>query len=297
MTADTPGIAVVVMAVGAPPTLVQAVESILSQTVRAEIVVVNSGGGNPQALFPNDVPNLRIISVPQLLWPGGARNVGIKASNAPWITFIAADQIALKDWLEVRMSLHKKRYAAVAGTVINSNPRNIFAWASHITVLVRRLPHTPRRHVIRYGCSFARSLFDKYGLYREDLRIGEDTEFQRRLRGPDKPTLARAAQAIHLNPTTFCAMARDAYRRGWIYGYHWPKSTDKSLLPRIFVRFWDVFSLGVRSVRGVDRLFVWAALPLIFLCNVLLEIGVGAGRRELARRVKSTTQDGYLGDA
>jgi glycosyltransferase involved in cell wall biosynthesis len=292
MTADAPEIAVVVMAVGAPPELVQAVESILEQTIKAEIVVVNSGGGDPQALLPRDIPNLKTISVPHLLWPGGARNVGINESKAPWITFIAADQIALKDWLEVRMSFHKKGYASVAGTVINSNPRNIFAWASHISILVRRLPHTPRRHVVRYGGSFARSLFDKYGLYREDLRIGEDTEFQRRLKGPDKPTLARAAQAIHANPTTFRGMAKDAYERGKIYGYHWSKSTEKSLLSRIFVRFWVVFPLGVRSVRGVDRLFVWAALPLIFLCNVLLEIGVSAGHREWARHVKSTAQDG-----
>jgi glycosyltransferase involved in cell wall biosynthesis len=292
MTADTPEIAVVVMAVGAPPELAQAVESIRAQTVKAEIVVVNSGGGDPQALLPSDVPNLKIISVPHLLWPGGARNVGINESKAPWITFIAADQIALKNWLEVRLSLHKKGYAAVAGTVINSNPRNIFAWASHISILVRRLPHTPRRYVVRYGGSFARSLFDKYGQYREDLRIGEDTEFQRRLKGPDKPTLARSAQVIHLNPTTFRNMAKDAYKRGKTYGYHWSKSTDKPLLSRIFIRFWVVFPLGVRSVRGIDRLFVWAALPLIFLCNVLLEIGVSAGHREWARHVTSAAQDG-----
>ncbi len=273
-----PEIAVVVLSVRAPPELALAVDALLAQTIKSEIVVVNTGGGDAATILPRNVPNLRIVSIPQLLWPGAARNVGIKATTAPWIAFIASDQIALRNWLEVKLDLHKRGHTSVAGCVINSHPRNIFAWATHISVLVRRLPHTPRKHAIQYGGSHARELFERYGYYREDLRIGEDTEFQRRLSKRDRPARATGAQSIHLNPTTFRAMARDMYDRGQRYGYYW-NARHKRLLKRIFTRFMIVFPLGTRSVRGMDRVFVWAALPLILLCNVLYELGVSEGRR------------------
>lgn len=295
MSADmpeiAPEIAVVVLAIHAQPELATCVQSILGQSVPAEIVVVNSGGGDPEALLPKNVPNLRVVSVPDLLWPAGARNLGIRSTKAHWIAFISADQIALEDWLATRLALHRQGRNAVSGCVVNSHPRNVFAWASHVSLFVRRLPKVPKRQRLRHGGSYARHLFEKCGEFREDLRIGEDTEFNLRLQGPDKMAWSTDVQAIHLNPTNFRAMSKDMYERGKRYGFHWSKSSDVTLVRRVVERFRSVFPLAVRSVRGIDRVFVLAATPLILLCSVRFEMGADAGRREVARMSTRTATE------
>jgi hypothetical protein len=41
--------------------------------------------------------------------------------------------------------------------------------------------HAGRAQRIAYGASYDRRLFEEHGYFREDLRVGEDAEFNRRL--------------------------------------------------------------------------------------------------------------------
>ncbi|MBN9022314.1 MAG: hypothetical protein J0H08_09525, partial [Rhizobiales bacterium] len=89
-----------------------------------------------------------------------------------------------------------------------------FAWASHLALFRRRLPRIGRQRAALYGASYDRALFDEYGLFRGELRVGEDTEFRARLRPEHVPVWTPEVQAIHTSPTSFTAMLRDQYARG-----------------------------------------------------------------------------------
>ncbi|MBL8591518.1 MAG: glycosyltransferase family 2 protein, partial [Devosia sp.] len=98
-----PELAVVVLSVGAPPELRLAVESLLRQPEPLEIVVVNSGGGDLAAVLPA-APGISTVTVEGLLWPGAARNAGIRATSAPWVAFLASDLVAAPDWAAERLA-------------------------------------------------------------------------------------------------------------------------------------------------------------------------------------------------
>lgn len=279
-TVTAPELAVVILAVGAPPELGTAVESLQRQSIPLEIVIVNSGGGDPRSVLPEDGPEIMIISVPELLWPGAARNLGIRASRAPWVAFMASDHTAKEDWAAARLELHRRGHRAVACAVVNSHPRNLYAWAYHIAILVRRLPGTPPEEAILYGVSYSRSLFNQHGGFREDLRIGEDTDFNERLAASERPVWAPSVQTIHGNPTTFRHMVSSQYARGRRSGLHWPHWHQGSLLARTRARFTTIARVSWRSVHGHDRFLVVCCWPLLFACVCAYGLGVTAGRRE-----------------
>lgn len=279
-TGSTPELAVVILAVGAPRELGTAVESLQRQSMPLEIVIVNSGGGDPRSVLPEDGPEITIISVAELLWPGAARNLGIRASRAPWIAFMASDHIAKEDWAAARLELHRRGHRAVACAVVNSHPRNLYAWAYHIAILVRRLPGTPPGETLLYGVSYSRALLDQHGGFREDLRIGEDTDFNERLAASDRPVWAPSVQTIHRNPTTFRHMVSSQYARGRRSGFHWPHWHQGSLLARTRARFTIIARVSWRSVHGLDRFLVVCCWPLLFVCVCAYGLGVTAGRRE-----------------
>lgn len=270
-----PELAVVVLSVGAPAELRTAVESLLGQTEALEIVVVNSGGGDASAVLPNGI---NVINIPELLWPGAARNVGINATRAPWVAFLASDLIAAPDWATQRLALHRGGRKSVASAIGNGQRGNLFAWASHAALHVRRMPGIAKRKAHRYGASYARGLFEHYGLFREDLRIGEDTEFHRRMRRRDRPTWAPKVVASHHYPTSLAGMVADQLARGERAAVHWPTIQPGSLLRRGLRRFRDTAPLAVRSASRGDRWRVLAASPLLLVCAFAYEAGVSRGR-------------------
>jgi GT2 family glycosyltransferase len=278
MTGTRPELAVVVLSVGAPPELKTALESLKDQSVPLEIVVVNSGGGDVRARLPAEM-DIKVLSAPGRLWPGAARNVGIRATEAPWVAFMASDHVATHDWAAARLALHRQGHRAVACAMINNRPRNLYALAGHLAILVRRLPGTPPRQALLYGVSYARELFDQHGEFREDLRIGEDTDFNTRLSGVDRPVWAPQVQTVHSSPATFRRMTRSQYARGRRSGLHWPEWSKVSLPTHMYRRFRSIVRLSWAASRGMDRAFVVGCWPFLMVCVCAYGLGVRDGRQ------------------
>lgn len=280
-TGSNPELAVVILAVSAPVELRSALASLARQQPRPEIVVVNSSGGDLTAIRAAAGPDVRFIETDERLWPGAARNVGVRETRAPYIAFMASDHILTDGWCAARLARHRAGTNTVACAVINSHPRNIAAWAAHLGILLRRLPGIPPDEARRYGVSYSRELLERVGPFREDLRIGEDTELNGRLRGADRPTWAPEVQTIHLNPTRFSEMVKDQYRRGWRSGFHWPFENRKSaVLTPSLKRFWVAVKLSSISVHGVDLLYVIASWPLLLIGIFGHGMGFRAGYRQ-----------------
>lgn len=209
-----PELACVVMSYRDEPFLADAVRSVLQQEAPVEVVVVNSGGGDPEGRLRAAAVDVPVHSVSHRLFPGAARNLGIGLTRAPFLAFLAADCLAAPGWATARLREHRSGAAAVASTMTNAYVKSTAAWAALLLLHSRRLSVTPARQRLHYSLSYARGLFDRLGQFREDLRAGEDTEFNERIPADERVVFAPDVVTGHRYPTTSGAVLRDALRRG-----------------------------------------------------------------------------------
>ena len=210
----TPALACAVLSYRDEPFLVEAVRSLVEQDEPVEVVVINSGGGRPAARLAAAGVDVPVYTFEQRMYPGAVRNVGIDTTRAPFVAFLAADCVAQPGWVAGRLREHRAGAAAVASPPANAYPASTAAWASLLLLHNRRLAVTPPRQRLLYSLSYERSLFKRFGRFREDLRAGEDTDFNERLRGHVSVVLAPDATTAHRYPTELRTMLRDAHRRG-----------------------------------------------------------------------------------
>ncbi|MBW8771479.1 MAG: glycosyltransferase [Gemmatimonadetes bacterium] len=196
------------------PFLLDAVRSLLAQDVPIEVVVVNSGGGDPASRIAAAGLDVPVYSVAHRLYPGAARNIGIECTRAPYVAFLAADCLATPGWGTNRIRAHRGGAEAVASPMTTADPSSSVAWAALLLQHNRRLAVTAAKHRLHYSLSYDRALFERFGRFREDLRAGEDTEFNARFSGRARTVLAPDVLTAHRYPTELSAMLRDAFRRG-----------------------------------------------------------------------------------
>lgn len=196
------------------PPLADAVRSVLEQDPPVDVVVVNSGGGDPSGRLAAAGISVPVHSVSRRLYPGAVRNLGIDLTRAPYVAFLAADCLAAPGWAAARLREHRAGAAAVASVLTNAFPDSLPAWASMLLLHNRRLAVTRSSQQLLYGCSYDRRLFDRYGRFDETLRAGEDSEFNARFQETDRSVLPMDVVTAHRYPTAWRAMLRDAFRRG-----------------------------------------------------------------------------------
>lgn len=255
-------LACIVLSLRDQPELVEAVRSLAEQSEPADILVVNSGGGDPaRRLAAAGLPG-RVVNVTSPLLPGAARNVGIRATRSRYVAFLAADCVAGPGWTAARLREHRAGADAVAGVLTNAFPGNRSACAAFLLLHYRMSRHAPPHDRLLYGLSYDRRLFDRFGIFREDLRGGEDTEFNARIiRGARVAWTADICTA-HRNPRAPAALLRDQYARGR------RRAAAEA-------------RLGGRSRRG--RIAVGALLNVAASVPRLWRIGDRAERRALIR--------------
>ena len=206
-------LACVVLSLENQPGLVDAVRSVVDQAPHAELVVVNSGGGDASATLSAAGVQARVVERQERLLPGGARNEGILASRARWVAFLAADCLAESGWVEGRLRAHRAGAPTVASAITNT-PDRPAARAAYLLLHARRMPDTPPGERIFFGLSYDRGLFDRFGLFRDDMREGEDSEFNARLECEVRPQWAADVRTAHRHPPTLVELVRDQYGRG-----------------------------------------------------------------------------------
>ncbi|MGE3528791.1 MAG: glycosyltransferase [Methyloceanibacter sp.] len=258
-----PLLAVVVIALGAPEEAVDAVRSLLAQQPKVEIVVVNSGGGGMVRLLTRHGIDVPVIEIEETLYAGAARNIGIKATRAPYVAFLASDCRATEGWAMERLAAHRTGAEAVGSAVANSHPHSPFAWAGHLALWSQRMPGA--RTGRPYGTSYDRRLFDLHGLFREDLRTGEDSEFNGRLPPGSEPKWKPRVHTVHLNPTRLKHLIADQFQRG-ARAAKFQQECWGTKLPCGLGAWRRRTDRAMRASRIVDkryRTYIWLARPLI----------------------------------
>src|SRR6185437_3381341 len=99
-----PGVVCVIIAArNAHATIARAVGSALAEAAVGEVVVVDDGSANDTAAVARSVDDgsgrLQVLHLPHNLGPAAARNRGIRASSAPFLTVLDADDY----WLPGRL--------------------------------------------------------------------------------------------------------------------------------------------------------------------------------------------------
>ena len=272
-----PELAVVVIGVGASPQLIDAVRSLQEQAFPAEIVVVNSGGGNAFGLLRGAAIDVPVIDHEQLLFAGAARNAGIAATKAPFVAFLASDCLARPGWIVTRLARHKAGHRAVACAMVNSHPLSVVAWAHHLLLFMRRLPGLSADKALRYGVSFDRQVFAEHGLYSEKLSSGEDTEFLARLAEKDRPLWEPLIQSVHRNETRLGCMLSDQYIRGQRYRLNMQRIFGQGamVLAREALRQTSHARRFLwKGLSGRDRILAILSLPIVALASCWQTAGI-----------------------
>ena len=279
---SVPLIAVIVLSYKGRATLAAAVRSLCAQEISAEIVVVHSGGGEVEAQLAGAGLKVRVIKSEARLFPGAARNLGIRETRAPFVAFLADDCTAEPGWLRERLRAHEEGEAAVASALLCHEPNNPVALAAHMSLYIRRMPRMKPALALAYGASYARHLFDTYGFFRDDLESGEDTEFHLRLPPAHKPIWRPEVCTVHTGVATLGAYLTNQFRRGRRIAEAWGKingpsgaAVAKDALKR------TVFIIGhaLKVVEHDQRRATLLAMPLIALGNLVYAFGAITGGR------------------
>jgi glycosyltransferase involved in cell wall biosynthesis len=280
-------LACVVLSLGNPPELAAAVRSLVEQSEPVEVVVVNSAGSAAASLAAAGL-EVPIVEHAERLLPGAARNLGIAATRAPYIAFLAADCLAEPGWASARLRAHRAGAVAVASAVTNPYRRNLAAWASYVALFSRRMPGVPAVDALRYGVSYDRRLFHRFGTFREDLRGGEDTELHQRFGGEIGIGWEPAVRTAHRHPRHLAALLVDQYRRGARSSAAWARlqgPTPRFVAINALRRVPGGVATAWRSAGAGERLWIAAASPLLPLAALAYAAGAlraarGNGRGE-----------------
>jgi len=215
----TPEASVIIPAYRAIAQLDAALRSLERQNYSAafEVLVVNSGGQSYR--YRTGRPNMavRVLDFEDRLWPGAARNAGLRAARGEIIAFMPADALATRSWLAERVAAHEDGADLVGGAVLNGRPHNVVARAEYLLEYSALMPNARllREQDIPHALSFKRHVFDSVGAYPEETTTGEDTIFNGRcLDAGLKAAFAPKAGLAHLGSKSLSEMWRHAFAHG-----------------------------------------------------------------------------------
>jgi GT2 family glycosyltransferase len=273
-----PELACIVLSLGNESGLVDAVRSLTIQHPPAEVVVVNSGGGGAAASLQAAGLDVPVIERAEVLTAGAVRNIGIRATTAPFVSFLAADCLAEPGWVASRLELHRRGARAVASLITNPYPHNPSASAAQLFFYFSRMKETPARSRKFYGVSYDRSLFTELGEFREDLHRHEDGEFNRRVARLFGIEWTPEVRTAHRHPHSLRGLVAYCYTRGakevWARKRVYQRSNALRLIGRSFSRIPRSFLLALRAASMRERAQRIKGWPLVIPAAVAFISGV-----------------------
>lgn len=270
-------LACVVLSLANESGLVDAVRSLLAERPVPEIVVVNSGGGDPTSTLRAAGIDVPLIQVTETLLPGAVRNLGIRATSAPFVGFLAADCTVEPGWVAARLAAHRAGAAAVASALTVAPPRTLSAYASHLLLHHRRRVEAPPDDRVLAGLSYDRSVLECHGPFLENVHVGEDTEYLERLDPNEVVSWSPATRTAHRYPRTVAALFTDQFVRGRVAAEHELRLGDPHPRWRVAARNLRNISFALDRARSVpdaeERRAMLAATPLLVLGALACAVG------------------------
>jgi len=169
---------------------------------KVEVIVVDAGSTDKTCDIAKSHDFVKLLNAPDTL-RGGGRNVGIKEASGDIIVFLDADTEITEDWFKEVLS-SMKLFDIVAGYSPDPNGRHL-----------PRVPVYLNGQDLTYptcNIAYKREIFDKVGLFRDDMITAEDIELNYRC--------VKAGYTIFYNPKMKI--------------YHYQRSTRKGFAKQAF---------------------------------------------------------------
>ncbi len=194
---NTPLVSVIIPAYNAAEHLAHAINSVIAQRYTPiEILVVDDGStdhtGDVCASYGN---RIRVLKQPANLGVSAARNRGIKESNGPLVAFLDADDWYLPNKLADQVALLERYPSAGAATAahcvqlpageVRNPPQGSALPVGHADGVIQLFALRAQGLFVFHTSTvlIRRTSLQTVGVFREDLRIGEDVELWARIQG------------------------------------------------------------------------------------------------------------------
>src|SRR5260370_9135721 len=146
MPPSEPTLTVIVPCYNSERTIRECLNSIISQrtSIEFDVIVVDSSSDQTAQIVEHEFPSVRLIKLNERVFAGVARNVGIRATQAPYCLMIDSDCVAESDLIERAMARHREDvYAAVGGSLANGTPQSISGTIGDLIEFKEFMPSTP----------------------------------------------------------------------------------------------------------------------------------------------------------
>lgn len=179
----------------------EALASVLEDSLECSIVVVDAGSDVP-IVMPGgfaDRPDVRLIRSETPLTAGGARNAGVAAGSAAWISFLDADDVWTPGSRSALIAAAVEADAQLAVGTLES------FYADEASTRLA-LAEPGKKALLAGGIVVRRATWDAVGPFDDELRSGEFIEWYGRAvtggaRTAEIPALVMRRR-IHLESTT-----------------------------------------------------------------------------------------------
>ena len=259
-------------------------------TDRTRAIVTDYANAHPQT-------NLRLLDNQRRIIPA-ALNIGIQRAKGDYIVRVDAHVIPSNNYVQRCVELLQSGIADNVGgcltyALADDSPvaRAISYAIGHPFGVGDALYRYAQKAVfvdtVPFG-AYMRTLFDKVGLYDEELQTNEDYDLNYRIRrGGGKVYLSPDIVSTYIPRSSFSALANQYYRYGWwkvkmLRKY--PSSLRwRQMVPPAFVVAF--VTLGIGSLIAWPLAFLWFALMAIYLSMCAIVTAQIMRRRRCGLRV------------
>ncbi len=198
-----------------------------------EIIIVDSSESNEIEVMISDLnSNIPIVyKKVTKLFPGEARNLGVRISKFKWLAFLDSKTIPEQDWLEKNIDL-----------VIDNNLDVIFGSTKYLATTefqkcIKACTHGNKIVETTPGSLINRTNFDLIGGFQEQVRTGDDMAWRQQVKAStlkyDSP------EEVTLTYSELPTKLLDSMKRFFVYQLHGSKvniqNTNKNIILGLFL--------------------------------------------------------------
>jgi GT2 family glycosyltransferase len=205
---EIPQVSVIVPCYNSQRTIRACLKAVINQqaSISFDITVVDSSTDDTPNIVSREFPSVRLIHIEQRTFAGAARNLGIRATQAPFCLMIDSDCIANSDVIERVARRHSEgEYAAVGGSIGNGTPKSLSGLIGYLIEFKEFMPGTPERlerSIATANLAYRREVLERHGGFDEEMEFAEDILLNWKLHSAGERILFDPTiEVTHLNRT------------------------------------------------------------------------------------------------
>lgn len=288
---SSPALSVIIASYKSHRTIERCLASLIAQTTEHpfEIILVDSTEDESVKRISERFVAVRLIRSSGRLYPGSARNLGIKTAKAPVIAFVDADCTVPSGWVDLVLSAQARPgWQAIGGAVENDPAAGATAWASYFCEFSHWMPCGGSREmpdIAGASMTYKRMVFDQYGVFIDNTYCSDSEYHWRLARNGLTLLFDPSIRVVHASIDSLpqyvvhefahgCFFAQVRHRFG---GFpKWRCLIYAALFPLLFLSVW------VRTVSNVlackpYRSFLWKSILALTLGIAAWCAGEAAG--------------------